>query len=296
MNTATKFLVILNLVLAIVLAAFAMMNYALQENWKRRWAQDTKEQAIIIEQQQAQLVDESSQRVQAEVALGSKSNQLDQARAQNELLEGKIDDQARSITNLETRVNQQADQIVAQTEEIAAKENSLELARQRINELNTITQVSRAVAFQLNVKLSELEDDNNNLQVDLTKREEEIADISEELSQKTASLQLVSERYPDVYRDVTSEAVGSDKVLRGLVAAVRLNAQGKQDLAMITIGSDDGVEEGTEFIIYRGNKYIAKGRVEKVFPDMAALSILQDTWNVDGALIQQGDAAQNRLF
>jgi uncharacterized protein (DUF3084 family) len=272
------------------------MNYALQENWKRRWAQDTKILSIAVEQQEAELVEQSSQRAQAEVTLRTKSNELDKSRAETEILQSKIQQQAQTITNLETRVNQQADQIVAQTEEIAAKENSLKLARERINELNTITQVSRAVAFQLNVKLSELEDDNNNLQVDLTKREEELAEMREDLSQKTASLQLVSERYPDIYRDVTSEAVGTDQVLRGLVAAVRLNAQGKQDLAMLTIGSDDGVKEGTEFIIYRGNKYIVKGRVEKVFPDMAALSILQDTWNVDGALIQQGDAAQNRLF
>ena len=296
MNTATKFLVCVNLILAVIFAGVAMSNYALQENWKRRWDQDTSRLSSGIKLLETRLVEETSSREAAEIAHRALSNVNDRLKAENKQLMSVVVDREKTITNLETKSNQQADQITAQSEEILAKQNSLKLARERINELNTITQVSRAVAFQLNVKLSELEDDNNNLQVDLSKAEEEITRLNKDLRGKAASLQLVAERYPNVYNDVTTQAVGSDQVLRGVVAAVRLNAQGKQDLAMLTIGSDDGVQEGTEFIIYRGNNYVVKAKVEKVFPDMAACSIIQDTWNANGLLIEQGDAAQNRLF
>ena len=65
---------------------------------------------------------------------------------------------------------------------------------------------------------------------------------------------------------------------------------------MLSVGGDDGVVVGTEFVVYRGNQYIVKVRVERVLPDMAACRVIQETWNARGEEIQQGDSATNKLF
>jgi hypothetical protein len=64
---------------------------------------------------------------------------------------------------------------------------------------------------------------------------------------------------------------------------------------MLTIGKGDKVEEGVEFIIYRGNSYIVKVRAEKLLGDMVACRVISDSWNETKLQIQQGDLASNRL-
>ena len=88
---------------------------------------------------------------------------------------------------------------------------------------------------------------------------------------------------------------GAAAFLQAVVAAVRLNPQGKQDLVMLTIGKDAKIEEGVEFIIFRGNAYICRVRAEKVLNDMVACRVVGDSWNTNNLQIQQGDLAQNRL-
>ena len=84
-------------------------------------------------------------------------------------------------------------------------------------------------------------------------------------------------------------------VVRAVVAAVRPNNQGQQEFVMLSIGKEEGVQEGQEFIIYRESKYICKVRVEKIMNDMAPARVIPSSWNTNGLAIQQGDQAANRL-
>ena len=157
--------------------------------------------------------------------------------------------------------------------------------------------MARGVAFQLNVKLAEVEDDYNNAQAELTRREQTIYDLEEENKRKDALLALVRTQHPKVWEIVTDQAAGaSHVVVNAVVAAVKVNPQDQQDLVMLTIGRDDQVREGMEFILYRGNQYIVKVRAERVLNDMVACRVIPDTWNGKDLPIQVGDLATNRLF
>jgi beta-lactamase regulating signal transducer with metallopeptidase domain len=85
------------------------------------------------------------------------------------------------------------------------------------------------------------------------------------------------------------------KFISGVVAAVRLNPQGQQDLVMLTLAKGDQVEAGVEFTISRGNEYIVRVRVEKTMGDMAACRVIQDSWNENRNQIQKDDQATNTL-
>ncbi|MDA3959863.1 MAG: hypothetical protein PF961_03665 [Planctomycetota bacterium] len=296
MNTVTKVFIVLNLILAALVGFVVPVTYAYQENYKRRWAKDTAAMAQDVKDANFASLDQSFKAKQFEVLLQSANSDRELLATQVTAQLSQIEQLAAEKAQLNTTVSDLNTSLNAQRELLISREASLELERKRRSELNKIAQVARAVAFQLNVKLAEVEDDLNNAQAELTRRERTIFDMEEDLKRKNAYLALVRENHPQVYREITSDVPPSDKVIRAVVAAVRINPQGKQDLVMLTVGSDEGIREGMEFIIYRANEYIVKVRAERVMGDMVAGRVIADTWNARGDEIKQGDLAQNRLF
>ena len=296
MNTVTKIFIILNLLLALLVAYVVPTIYAYQENYKRRWDKDTRELVDDIRNANQKTMEQSYRATNAETALQNIRTDRDDLVRQVDEQQAEIAVLNKSLTQYNTTINELTIQTERQREQIASLSNDLELARKRQAELNHIAQVARAVAFQLNVKLAEVEDDLNNAQAELTRRERDIFNLERDGKRKDAMLALVKKNYPRVWNHVTADKPMEDKVIRGVVAAVRLNPQGQQDLVMLTVGEDDSVREGMEFIIYRSNTYIVKVRAERVLGDMVACRVIADAWNTRGELIQQGDLAQNRLF
>lgn len=296
MNTITRVFIVLNFFLAGAVGFVVPVTYAYQENYKRRWVQDVSELKQDLRQANNVSLRESFQKRRAEMMLQTVTSERNLLVTEKEQLQSDITRYKGEIAQYSTTVDKINTTLDAQREHISQLQSSLELERQRRSELNKIAQVSRAVAFQLNVKLAEVEDDLNNAESELTRRERTIFDLEEDLTRRNATLALVKERYPQAYQDVTSGTPQADDPIRAVVAAVRTNPQGQQDLVMLTVGGDEGIREGVEFIIYRGNEYIVKVRAERVMGDMVACRVIPETWNARGAQIQQGDKAQNRLF
>lgn len=66
----------------------------------------------------------------------------------------------------------------------------------------------------------------------------------------------------------------------------------KEKLVVISAGKDQKVESGFEFTVYRGDEFIGKVQVIKVYPDLAGARIL---FTKEGAEIQRGDKASTKL-
>lgn len=298
MNTATKIFTVLNLLLAVAFCAIAIMWYATGENWKRRWVDDTARLAVQLNDSKDSLAQQSLGRRSAEAALHTSSQQVKALSSENDAQLSRNNQMTQELISKDLVISQQQDQILTSNERIQGLEESLKNSRQRSSELNQIAQVAKAIAFQLNVKLSEVEDDANNLQTQLSKSTEKIHSMEVGGERKDAQLALVKRDYPEVYKFISGESLDSTAgVLTGVVAAVRPDpATGEQHLVMLSIGGDEKVQEGTEFIIYRGNQYVVKVRVQKVFPDMAACLIDPKSWNKQDLKVELADKAQNRLF
>lgn len=294
MSTTVKVFIVLNLLLALAFMFVQMTLYATRENWKRRWNEETTFFALENKVLAQKAADESYAKIVSQALVTSQSSQMTDLgntikKQSLELAEKDKALQALSLTNSKN------DEVInALREDTRTLATTLQLTRDSNNEKTHIAQVARAVAFQLNVKLAEVEDDYNNATTGLTQREEELTKAKKVISQMGAQLSIVKERYPKIYNEVADEKQ-SASFLNGVVAAVRLNPQGQQDLVMLTIGKGDKVEEGVEFIIYRGNTYIAKVRAVKLLNDMVACQVIAESWNDAKLQIQQGDLASNRL-
>ncbi|MBA3685010.1 MAG: hypothetical protein H0W72_07185 [Planctomycetes bacterium] len=294
MNTTLKVFIILVLVVSLIFMAIQMMLYATRENWKRRWNEDTAELAKDLKSTSEMLANESARNVKSATLI----TQFEQQNADQQALlkkqEATISEKDKNIGNLELDISKLRADIMAHKEQIQTLSTQLEQTRTRNNELQHIASVARAVAFQLNVKLAEVEDDLHNSNTTVAKSQQDIAALTKDLNDSKARLALVRDNHPEIYQVLMDDS-GSHKFVQGVVAAVNTNPQGQQDLVMLTIGKEEGVEEGLEFIVFRGNQYIVKVRAEKVLNDMVACRVIPETWNATGAQIKVNDLAQNRL-
>lgn len=294
MSTTVKVFIVLNLLLALAFMFVQMTLYATRENWKRRWNDDTKFFAEEVKVAAQKIADESYAKIQAQALVSSQGAQISDLQAAVKKQENVVSEKDKLIQSHQLTLSKNDEEIKALREQNQTLSNTLELTRQSNNEKTHIAQVARAVAFQLNVKLAEVEDDYNNATTALTQREEELTKSKKINNQQNAQLAILKDRYPKIAAEIADEKQ-SASFLQAVVAAVRNNPQGQQDLVMLTLGKGDKVEEGVEFIIFRGNSYIVRVRAEKVLGDMVACRVIPDSWNSAMLQIQQGDLAQNRL-
>ena len=294
MSTTVKVFIVLNLLLALAFMFVQMTLYATRENWKRRWNDDTKFFAEEVKVAAQKIADESYAKVQAQALVSSQGSQISDLQAASKKQENEKSEKDKQIQSLNLTISKNDEEIKALREQNQTLSNTLELTRQSNNEKTHIAQVARAVAFQLNVKLAEVEDDYNNATTALAQREEELTKAKKVNNQQNAQLAILKDRYPKIAAEITDQNQ-SASFLQAVVAAVRNNPQGQQDLVMLTLGKGDKIEEGVEFIIFRGNSYIVRVRAEKVLGDMVACRVIPDSWNSNQLQIQQGDLAQNRL-
>jgi len=294
MSTTVKVFIVLNLLLALAFMFVQMTLYATRENWKRRWNEDTKSFAEEIKNAGSKIAEESFARVRAENQVTSQAAQITDQQVAIKKQENALSELGKEIQSQRLTIGKNDEEIKALREQNQTLSNTLELTRQSNNEKTHIAQVARAVAFQLNVKLAEVEDDYNNTSTALQQREEANAKLTKEVNQANAQLGILKQRYPKIANELADQHA-SASFLQAVVAAVRLNPNGQQDLVMLTLGKGDKVEEGIEFIIFRGNSYIVRVRAEKVLNDMVACRVVPESWNTNKLQIQQGDLAQNRL-
>ena len=294
MSLALRIFIVLTLVMTLAFMFIQMTLFATRENWKRRWDQETKALSGELKTATQALASESAGRVRAENQVASLQTDRTNDQGKIKELEGQITERAAKIQNLDRDLAKAQTDYNALKEDYQAQSKSLDMVRQRNGELTNIASVARAVAFNLNVKLAEVEDDLNNLQTEHTRSLETLEQTVAQRKQADAIVAQVREKFPKVY-EVVVEEKGTTAVLHARVAAVRLDNQGQQAFVMLSIGKEEGVQEGQEFIIYRENKYVCKVRVEKIMNDMAPARVIPSSWNTNGLAIQQGDQAANRL-
>lgn len=294
MNTTVKVFIVLTLVMTVAFMFVQMTLFATRENWKRRWDSETRAFAKELKESTSTIVKISAEKAKADYQRAERETEIKNLQVKLQESQNEVTQRDGRIQNLEVTVKKWETDYNAKNEEARALGQSLEMVRQRNGELQNIAQVARAVAFNLNVKLTEVEDDLNHLQSELARRNEDLDNLRKGSEKVEAVVAQLRSKHPQIYNDLAGQD-GSTKYLRGQVAAVRTGATGEQELVTLTIGKAEGVEEGIELIVFRGGDYVCKVRVERVLNDLAHCRVLSASWNRKGLKIEQGDNVQNRL-
>ncbi|HVR76607.1 MAG TPA: hypothetical protein VMT52_19920 [Planctomycetota bacterium] len=130
----------------------------------------------------------------------------------------------------------------------------------------------------------------DSMRLDLEKTNEELhvaratyKELADNFDSLEINMNAAMARYPEL-----KKAGPAARPIDGLVTAVKPDA----NLVVLSIGREQKVETGYEFTISRGEKFIGKVKVLKVFPDLSGAEVL---YTKEGEEIQQGDKATTSI-
>ena len=282
MSTVSKIMVVVVLVLSVCFSAISLALFAQRANWHALYdAQVTKAQTA------AQEADAKIKDLNAK--LSNSQSECERIKADNDNLNGSIQNLTQDIEEAKSRATQQ---------ETLAKEKDDQLAKLQEKVDNMIREIAA-----LNEKmrrdsqtLLEIKTDYENIVNQLTNLRDKNNDLLVKLKSAHRALEAAKTRNEELtfalntYKEKFGEAVVETKpksLVRAHVLAVNLDA----GVVMLSVGKDDNVELGMEFILHRGNVYLCKVKVDTMYPDSCVAHIVPASLADENVKINIGDNA-----
>ena len=271
MDTLGKIFVFAVMVMSVVFMSFAIAIFSSHTNWQKE-----------SERLQTELEQVTAEREAKESEL---TTLIDQNAASKK-------DQEQVVKKLETALQQKDAELAS-----LKKKREVELSNldKDIAELSEAKD-ERDAADELVGKLRE---EINGLQSKLKKSVNDGASLAAELHQSESELAMATERKKQLEQQVANARVVLQQnglsltrpetvipVVGGVITAVA------NDLAEVSIGSDDGLQAGHELEVFRADEYLGRLRVVSVKPDRAVVRVLKDFAR---GIVQQGDRVATRL-
>lgn len=278
MNLLGKICVVLILVASLVFMTLSMAVYATHTNWylavnRPGGLQDQLDEQIAENNRLKDRYNDLQSRLEAETAqLAQQLIKAETARASLEEENIQIDQQ---LGNLQTQLRTANATVSATQDQNNRLSDRVDTLQQGIREEQTkrdqLFQMAKDATLELQQKLGVL----NNLQ-------ERLSQILPQLA-RLRGLATSMRINPDLPVDFVPDVDGVIRVVR---------QEGAQKLIEVSIGSHDGLQRGTELLIYRGGRYLGKAEVKETWPDEAVCEVIPGS--VEGN-IQAGDRVATRV-
>ena len=266
MSTLTKIFIVLMVVFSIAFTMTMISFVAKTTDWKGL-ATDYRNELQIVE---------THMRKQAAAHAAEKTAWLD--------TKGSLEDRIANLQASETEMSGQIAKLEDDSARLKAENNSSSALAHR---LTTELQVAQAGWLEQRDQRKEIEQRNMELErrnIDLNERVNELTSQvlvlvqqQNQLEQQVNILRDENQKLAQGVRPEAGAAVfaggagGVEPVSPATTTPIRgriVEVQG--DLATISVGSADGVQPGTVFVIYRGSDYIGDLKITDVEPDLAA--------------------------
>lgn len=282
MSMFAKIMVIVNLILAVVFLAAAGTLHSATESWKAKHVSLEKAKAEMEAAKDKNIADREA----ANKSLTDNNTSLRERAASAEANQKTLAD---SNANLNTALNAARAQAEAQTTNI----NEL---TKTVTDLNNTNQTLRNDLATAQAEKKQREDESatlreavaretaraENAEKSLAAAEASNKALNDNLDRVSTELAAYKKTYPPLGNSVTMKAVN------GVISA----SDAKADVHILNVGSKDGVEIGYEFVIFRGNNYVATVVVDSVQANLCSARVKAGSKKSD---IQAGDSAATRL-
>ena len=276
MSLLAKVFVILNLVLAVCFFATSATLFKTRNDWKLAY--------LSYKDLTAQKVEELDEKI------GRMTGQIDELDKRNVTYKGDNDRLASDNKSLREQIAAKDAEIV-QVEEDRKEQTilaqnlakSLEGQEQTNQQLQTTLETAKN---DLDAALSRLQTANETRDralLDLSKNNEdlhstrvELANLSEEAETLRAQVEYIR------LKDSTLLVEQLAPPIDALVSAV----DNEQQLVVLSVGDDQKVQRGYEFTVARGNQFIGKVQVIRVYADLSGARVV---YTKEGEQIRRGD-------
>ena len=271
MDTLGKIFVFAVMVMSVVFMSFAIAIFSSHTNWQKE-----------SERLQTELEQATAERAAKESEL---TTLIDQNAASEK-------DQEQVVKKLETALQQKDTELAGLKKKREAELSNLDKDIAELSEAKDERDAADALVGKLREEIHGLQDK-------LKKSVNDGASLASELHQSESELAMITERKKQLEEQVANARVVLQQnglalkrpemvipVVGGVVTAVA------NDLAEVSIGSDDGLQAGHELEVFRADEYLGRLRVVSVKPDRAVVRVLKDFAR---GIVQRGDRVATRL-
>ncbi len=168
--------------------------------------------------------------------------------------------------------------------------NRLDKKEDQITALESAKNEQQKIAEEAKKAKEEAQDEQQRMEIQLSNLNGELADKEKQL--QLAGKELLEAR--QIIRAVREAGINipslfkKSKPLDGTIIAV----SNEVPLVMISLGTDEGVEKGYQFTVYRGSQFIGQIVVEEVYKDMSAARVVKQ---MTVKSVQKGDSITTRI-
>jgi hypothetical protein len=284
MNNIAKIFIVINFILSIIYLAFAATLLAQKWDYRQMYLQ--QETRYENEKKELEIAKQNAEKRIAsfEQRFGEAKKLADKYKDDLASLQINYDELKRTNESYSSSLKK----ISIDIQDI--NENKLAKKDERISQLETEKERLKETAEEAKKAKEEAIDELQRIELILNEKEGELAEkkkllarAEKELWEAKQIIRVVRDSGVNIPRLVTPS-----KPLDGQIVAVSANVP----LVMISLGSDEGVQKGHQFTVYRQNQYIGRVVVEEVYKDMSAARILKD---MTSKAIKQGDNVTTRL-
>lgn len=257
MSVVAKILVVLNLVLAVVFLGAAGTFLGQKESWKIKHADLKKATDITIatkDENISQLSDELSAQTAAAVRANGQAENFKQQMEGKEAEYKAIVDRHNQLIAQYERLSQTYQDVVNTIGEYKKDKATL------ISEKDAASAKARQATDDMNNAVKEAA----RLTGIIADRDDAIAALEKKafgMGEQIEKLDMVLLAYKDKFGDI------GDVMAPKKISAVVSAANGDMNIVILSVGRDDGVKEGYEFTVYRGNDYVGKVIIDTVEKD-----------------------------
>jgi CHASE3 domain sensor protein len=287
MSLLAKVFVVIQTVLIMVFLGVSATNYQHTNDWRGSYRK-LKERYKVSTQLASREIDALRQ------ANKSKSDFISSKQTEVSDLKKELDRQNSELTRIRTdlntekaRFNTEQSNLTTISNQKADVEKSLAGQRARTDELQNNLDVAtrrREIAEGQVARLTQLD---TSLTKDISDLRQQYADTRKSLMEKEIVIAMLVEMGVNIASLVAGPPMPA---IDARVTAVKSDVQ--PALVLLSVGSNDKVEKGFQFSVYRGSEFIGKVVVEKVLADSAGCRVI---FTKDGATVQSGDSAATRL-
>jgi len=282
MSPLARVFVVVNLILSVFFFGSSATLFAIRVNWRQKaleFNEEAKKGLRELEEkyktQGTRLVDLGKLHERLNANYNSVSTE--KTNIQNKLteVEGQV---SAANTRIETEVKEKT-QLLA-TQQDLQKHNT---------ELSGLVETLRKEADEAKTLAKNANDEYTRIRLDLDKLNGEYSanliafkELQDKSDAMNTQIAAVARRIPNV------ELISSPPPIDAVIQAVR----NEEKLVVLSVGKEQKVQEGFQFTVYRGDKFVGKVQVIKVYEDLAGARVL---YTQDGEAIQVGDQAATQL-
>ncbi|MEQ8762500.1 MAG: hypothetical protein RL885_01140 [Planctomycetota bacterium] len=284
MSVLGKVFVVVNLILAMLFVGWAATMLGKADQWKQDYQ--------TLQEESTAQIDERDKRIQE---ITAERNEHDRVASETQARNRELTIQNEDLKQRTTQLESDKGRLEASVEDINVKlgqfRDNNQQAQARITQLEDENDQMQQTSNEARDAEANARQNAARLQEELNTANETIGGLNSQLT----SLQEEKERLDNVIAAVN--AVNPNLIASLGPAAPKIDGKvtGVRDefgFVQLSVGSDDGVQPGFTFEIFRGRTYLAQVMVRDVQPDTAWAKI---TLKADGESVRVGDDATTQL-